>query len=263
MQSLSCVFFMFPAYARSTINNDKKQGKNFVISPLYHNFVTKKMKTSEFVHKIFSRYLWLNLAAMALVVVLLVVGVKVGLDIYTHHGKSVSIPDVRRHSLEDATHILEELGLQVTVTDTGYVKSLPPGTVLAQSPMAGQKVKYGRIICFTINSAHSPTLALPDIIDNSSYREAFAKLTSMGFLLSAPEYVAGEKDWVYGVKCRGRALSNGDRVAIDDAIVVQVGSGMVDDEEELYVTDYEQDMPEEGDVFGGEEEYDDFEEITE
>ena len=263
MQSCGNAIFNALARAHDTIKDDKKEGKNFDISPLYHNFVTKKMKTSEFVHKMFSRYLWLNLVAMALVVLALVVGVKVGLDIYTHHGESVSIPDVRRHSLEDATHILEELGLQAVVTDTGYVKSLPPGTVLAQSPLAGQKVKSGRIIYFTINSAHSPTLALPDIIDNSSYREAYAKLTSMGFLLAAPEYVAGEKDWVYGVKCRGRALSNGDRVAIDDAIVVQVGSGMVDDAEEIYVTDYEPDMPEEGDVFGGEEEIDDFEEIIE
>ncbi len=221
------------------------------------------MRPSEFLHKIFSRYLWLNLAAMASVVAVLVIGVKFGLDVYTHHGESVSIPDVRRHSLEDAAHILEQLGLNVEVTDTGYVKTLPAGTVLAQSPAAGLKVKSGRTVYFTINSASSPTLALPDIIDNSSYREAFAKLSSMGFVLAAPEYVAGEKDWVYGVKCRGRALATGDRISIDDPIVVQVGSGMVDDSEELYVTDYDEDVPEVGDVFGGEDDNDDFEEILE
>ena len=55
-----------------------------------------------------SRYFWANIAAMIAVVVVLVVGVKFGLDIYTHHGEAISIPDVRRHSLEDATQILEQ-----------------------------------------------------------------------------------------------------------------------------------------------------------
>lgn len=221
------------------------------------------MKPSEFISKFKSRYLWGNLIAIALVVVAIVLGVNFGLDIYTHHGESLSIPDVRRHSLEDATHILEEMGFEVQVTDTGYVRSLPAGTVLEQSPVAGTKVKSGRIIYFTINSANSPTLALPDIIDNCSYREAYAKLTSMGLTLAAPEYVAGEKDWVYGVKCRGMNISAGYRVPIDQPITVQVGSGMRDEADSLVIMDRSYDMPEVGDISADESGYDDFEEIVE
>ena len=50
------------------------------------------MKSSDFLNKFKSWYLWKNLIAMAAVVVLLCLGVKFGLDLYTHHGESIPIP---------------------------------------------------------------------------------------------------------------------------------------------------------------------------
>ena len=63
---------------------------------------------------------------MFLVVVLLCWGVKMGIDIYTHHGEKIKIPDVRHKLFADAEHILNDRGLQIVVSDTGYVKTLPP-----------------------------------------------------------------------------------------------------------------------------------------
>ena len=54
------------------------------------------MKSSDFFGKLTSKYIWLNLAAMAAVLVVLAVGVKFGIDIYTHHGEAIPIPDIRR-----------------------------------------------------------------------------------------------------------------------------------------------------------------------
>ena len=47
------------------------------------------MTLSEFINKFKSKYLWGNLIAMFLVFVLLCVGVKFGIDIYTHHGEAI------------------------------------------------------------------------------------------------------------------------------------------------------------------------------
>ena len=47
------------------------------------------MNTSEFFSKFKSRYLWGNIAAMVAVVFAVCLGVKFGLDIYTHHGEVV------------------------------------------------------------------------------------------------------------------------------------------------------------------------------
>ena len=203
------------------------------------------MNSKEFLDKFKSSFLWANLLAMVLVVIVCVMGVKFGLDTYTHHGEAISIPDVQR--------ILKGLGFNVVVVDTGYVKTLPPDAVLELSPEVGQKVKTGRTIYLTINASNSPVLSLPDVIDNCSFREAQAKLTAMGFLIGEPQYITGEKDWVYGVKCNGRSLAAGDRVSVEDQIVLQVGSGQRDANDTLIVTDavYEN-MPERGDVNGGE-----------
>ena len=191
------------------------------------------MQTKDFFRKIFSTRLWLNLAAMLLVVILLCWGVKAGIDIYTHHGEKIAVPDVRRKLFADAEQILTANGLKVVVSDTGYVKTLPPDCILEQSPEAGKEVKSGRVVYVVINSSHSPTLTIPDIIDNCSYREARAKLTAMGFKVGPTEYIPGEKDWVYGLKSKGRMLRTGEKVSVNDVLVLQVGDGMRDMEDSV------------------------------
>lgn len=175
-----------------------------------------------------SKYLWGNLIAMAIVVVVVVLGAWLGLGIYTRHGESITLPELRGKTVSDARQILTNLGLVIEVGDTGYVRNLPPDCVLGQSPAAGEGVKTGHVIYVTINSTHSPTISLPDIIDNSSLREAMAKLTAMGFKVGEPRYIPGEKDWVYGVLVRGRHVATGDRISIEDQVVIQVGNGMRD-----------------------------------
>ena len=186
------------------------------------------MTPAEFINKFKSKYLWGNLAAMFLVVVVLGIGVSFGIDIYTHHGEAIPIPDIRHKNFADAEHILEDVGLQIEVTDTGYVRSLPPDCILEQSPGPGETVKSGHVIYVTINSDHSPRITIPDVIDNSSLREAMAKLTAMGFKLGTPQYVPGEEDWVYGILVKGRHVVAGDKVSIDDVLIIQVGNGQRD-----------------------------------
>lgn len=186
------------------------------------------MTSSEFINKFKSRYLWGNLAAMVIAVILLCIGAKYGLDLYTHHGESIPIPDVRHKQFADAEQLLKDIDLQIEVSDTGYVRTLPAGCILEQSPAPGECVKSGHVIYVTINSSHSPTITLPDVIDNCSLREAMAKLTAMGFKLGTPEYVAGEEDWVYGVLVKGRHIVAGDKVSVDDVLTILVGNGKRD-----------------------------------
>ena len=191
------------------------------------------MNPSEFFGKFTSRYLWGNICAMIIVAFVACAGVKYGLDIYTHHGESIPIPDVRHKTFNDARYLLEQAGLQIEVSDTGYVRNLPPDCILEQSPAPGERVKSGHIIYVIVNASHTPTLTIPDIIDNSSLREAMAKLTAMGFKLTQPEYVDGEKDWVYGITVKGRHVVAGDKVSVNDYITIQVGNGQRDSTEDI------------------------------
>lgn len=180
---------------------------------------------NHFLKKFLSLYFWGNILAMAIIVVLLATGLKYGLDLYTRHGQTVEVPNVVKKSFNDAEDMLDQLHLTVVVSDTDYVKTLPPNTVLEQSPSAGDIVKPGRIVYLKINSPSTPKRPLPDIIDNSSMRDAQSKLSAIGFKLGETEFIPGEREWVYGIKCAGKQLASGDKVSVEDVLILQVGDG--------------------------------------
>lgn len=146
----------------------------------------------------------------------------------------------------------------MVVSDTGYVKTLPPGCILEQFPAAGEHVKPGRTVSVTINATHTPTITLPDVIDNSSLREAMARLTAMGFKLNTPQFIAGEKDWVYGITVDGRHVAAGDKIPVDARLTILAGNGMRDESDSVNYVD--PDIPEAGEDM--DDEVDEFEEVT-
>ncbi len=196
------------------------------------------METKDFLRKISSRYLWGNLAAMAAVVVLLCLGLKFGLELYTHHNENIPVPNLRGMDFDKAQELAEQNGLTLVVSDSGYNKTLPGGCILMQTPGYGTTVKSGRIIYVTVNSPSSPTQTIPDVIDNSSVREATARLSAMGFVLLEPRKVDGEKDWVYGLECHGRRLANGDVLPQGSPVRLLVGNGQYDETETDIEIDY-------------------------
>ena len=214
------------------------------------------MEAKEFFGKFASGFLWGNILAMVLVVVALAFGVKYGLDAYTHHGEGIEVPKIEGMVYQKAHALVEEHGLNIMVTDSGYNKRLPAGCILLQNPGPGMKVKEGHTIYVTVNSPSSPSFAIPDVIDNSSYREAEAKLTAVGFKLNPPQQVEGEEDWVYGILCRGRRVSTGDRISIDSPLTLQIGNGHYSAEEEIDYIGTETQPVQEGET-------DEFEEIVE
>lgn len=218
---------------------------------------SKNMKTKEFFGKFLSPFLLGNLLAMVVVIILLCLGVKYGLEWYTHHGEGIKVPKVEGMIYTNAVMLVEENGLRIMASDSGYNKRLPANCILAQSPGEGTMVKEGHMIYVTVNSPASPSFPIPDVIDNSSYREAEAKLTAMGFKLLPPKVVMGEKDWVYGIISRGRRVSTGDMVSIDSPLTLMIGSGMYDQEDE----DLDYVEPEYRQMLG--EKVDEFEEVTE
>ena len=195
------------------------------------------MNIKQYFGKIFDRFLVGNLLAMAVVVILLIAGAGFGLSLYTHHGEGIEVPRLEGTTFEQAYRQLEALGLGLVVSDSGYNKKQPANTILAQTPGPGQKVKQGHIIYVTVNSPSSPTFALPDIVDNSSLREAEARLTAMGFQLTKPLLIDGEKDWVYGILCRGRRVAGGDRLSVDYPLTLMVGRGTYDESDSIEYLD--------------------------
>ena len=172
-----------------------------------------------------NRFFWLNILAMPVVLIILVFATLRWLDAYTRHGEGVMVPDVKHKPVAEALSILEAQDLQGQVADSTYVKTLPPGCVLEYNPPMNQKVKKGRIIYLTVNTQNVPLMDLPDVADNSSLREAEARLLAAGFKLMPNDTVPGEKDWVYGVKMGGRVLGQQEKVPQGAYLTIVVGDG--------------------------------------
>lgn len=172
-----------------------------------------------------NKYFWLNIIAMVVVTILLAFAVLRGLDAYTLHGEGVVVVDVKGMSVKEAEMMLRNHGLNCIVSDSNYVKNKPAGIILDLKPAAGQKVKEGRTIYLTINTLDTPLRAVPDVADNSSVRQAQAKLAAAGFKLTDNQVVSGEKDWVYGVKYMGRELRIGEKAPMGATLTLMVGDG--------------------------------------
>lgn len=175
-----------------------------------------------------NKFFWLNIAAMIVVVVVMMFGVLKWIDAYTRHGETVVVPDVKGMTIDEATNMFQKRGLECVISDTRYVKDKAAGTILELKPGAGEKVKEGRLVYLTVNTLDVPLRVIPDVADNSSLRQAQAKLLNAGFKLNEVELVNGEKDWVYGVKYKGRQLATGDKVPMGASLTLMVGDGAGD-----------------------------------
>ncbi|MBQ8502473.1 MAG: PASTA domain-containing protein [Bacteroides sp.] len=172
-----------------------------------------------------NRYFWLNILAMLVIVVAAMVTALQWLDTYTRHGEAVEVPDVKGMQVEQAADTFRTNGLLAEVSDSMYVKTLPAGSILDYVPGAGQRVKRGRVIRLTINTLNVPLQTVPDVADNSSLRQAEARLLASGFKLDTVRYVPGEKDWVYGVLYKNKALTIGEKIPMGATVMLEVGNG--------------------------------------
>ena len=180
---------------------------------------------------------WINvLLAVALLICIPVILFNT-LDAYTNHGEKVSVPSVEGMKYYEAEEVLDQSGFVAVITDSTYKKSAKPGAVLDQTPKAGSLIKQGRIVYLTINLNGEPLVKMPDLVDNSSYREAEITLKALGFKLTAPTYVEGvEKDRVLKIKQGKRAVRAGEMISKERALTLFVGAGEIE-EDSLYFDD--------------------------
>lgn len=171
------------------------------------------------------RLLLINLAAMVAVVVVAVFITFRWIDSYTEHGKAVVVPDITGMQEEDAISKLAQGQLKGVAYDHIYIKGVPVGEITAQRPAAHAKVKRGRKIYLTVSTGNHPMIAIPNIIDNCSLREAESRLRASGFKLAPNDTIAGDLDWVYGIRYNGHELQGEERVPEGAELSIIVGGG--------------------------------------
>ena len=102
-----------------------------------------------------------NLLLMVGTSVLLIFLLIFGLDLYTRHGQTVKVPDLRGKTLAEMQRILDDVGLEYEINDSTFSRTAIPGTVREVVPAPGSEVKRGRIIFIAINGFHQRLQTIP------------------------------------------------------------------------------------------------------
>lgn len=166
-----------------------------------------------------------NLLLIAACGVLLVVIAMFGLSIWTSHGQTQVVPDVRKMTVAEARSVLSGCNLQTEVVDSVYDSEVARGAVVEQVPPCGNRVKPGRTVYLTINALSPRQVTLPELV-GCSIRQARASLESMGFKDIREVRVPSDyRDIVLAVKSMGITLRAGTKLPLTSAIVIEVGEG--------------------------------------
>lgn len=179
----------------------------------------------------------ITLAFVALVVIGLLF-----IDVFTHHGEEIVVPELRNMPLEKAIEKLDAAGLTWEIADsTNYNENIQPGFVTDQEPKTGSTIKAIRPVYLYVNAMHPREVSFPKLIDQS-LSMAKTSLHDMGFKYIEVDTVASRYESVVAVTVNGRTVNPGAGVPINAHIKLTVGNGSLkDDMPDKYITDEQSD----------------------
>jgi len=158
------------------------------------------------------------------ITILLILFNMVFLRIYTNHGESVEIPDLKGKTTNEVANILNRKNLRFEIRDSVYSLETSPGTVLDQFPKPGMKVKEKRVISLTLSALSQKLIPVPQLTD-ISYRQAANLIESTGLIAGNIEYKQSEfPDLVLEQKVRGRIVHQGQMIPKGSTVDLVLGS---------------------------------------
>ncbi|MEO9967248.1 MAG: PASTA domain-containing protein [Reichenbachiella sp.] len=171
-------------------------------------------------------FIHIGLAGLASIGILLFV-FYIYLPLSTNHGESMTVPNLEGILLEELDEFLEERDLRYEVEpDSGYSPKYPPYAVLKQFPLANAKVKEGRKIYITLNSAKPPVVKMPKLVQ-ISLKDAQLQLRSLGLLLGDVRYKPDfALNSILGQYYKGEKIQPGSEIPKGARIDFEVGDGL-------------------------------------
>ncbi len=157
------------------------------------------------------------------------------LGIITRHSSLEKVPSVVGKNAQDATDLLEANGFEVAITDSVYIDTAAPMSVIRQSPDADASVKIHRTIYLTVNRAVAPLIDMPDL-RGFSYKSAELYLKSLGLKVGDTSYTPDiARNAVKEQLLNGKPVDPGTKINMGSAISLVLGNG--EGEDELNVPD--------------------------
>lgn len=183
-------------------------------------------KDESFIKKAFREYpLLSNITLMILSVLIVGFLLLLFIDVWTHHGATSVVPDVKHLEYDQAVEVLKESHLETVIADSIYDDTHKPGMVVEVWPKPGAVVKKGREVYVTIVAFSPRTVVIDMPLTNMSARMAIDNLRSLGIKNVEIKEVASQYNGlVMGVVVNGKRVSMGARVPVNSRVVLEVGS---------------------------------------
>jgi len=170
-----------------------------------------------------TRQFRVNLLLAAATLVVLVMIVIFGLNIYTRHGTGIPVPQLKGMQIEKAMALLKDQGFEYKI-DSVYLDQTP-GAVVEQDPDAGTNVKENRTIYLTVVTRLAPPISMPDL-EPYTYREAAATLSNFGLKVGDTIYKADiARDRVLEMRFGGQPIKAGAKIPKGSRIDLVLGNG--------------------------------------
>ncbi len=151
------------------------------------------------------------------------------LSLYTHHGQSVTVPDVRGIKPDELVEQKDYSDFEFIVVDSVYDAKKEKGSILSQDPFPNAKVKKNRKIYLTIVSSTPERVMMPNLID-LTMRQAVSLLETFGLQVGSLEFIPDiAKNAVIKQKYKGAEIEVGKPIQKGSRIDLVVGQGMGSD----------------------------------
>ncbi len=128
-----------------------------------------------------------HLSLAAAISIILLLGTMLWLKIYTHHGKTIVVPDLAGLTLDEVGDVTSSRRLRFEVVDSVFSTEMPRGTVIKQNPNARIRVKKNRKIFLTMNAVNLEMVSMPQLI-GLSFRQARLALQNAGLVQGTITY---------------------------------------------------------------------------
>jgi beta-lactam-binding protein with PASTA domain len=110
------------------------------------------------------------------------------LHIFSRHGRSFPVPDFTGLTIEKAEQLAKQKRIRLEITDSVYIMTREPGTVVEQNPSTGIYVKANRRVFVTTNAKNPILVEMPNLV-GLSLRQARSMLHLQGFKIGTLAFI--------------------------------------------------------------------------
>lgn len=150
------------------------------------------------------------------------------LNVYTHHGESINVPDFKGLPITKLDEIAVKSHVRYLIVDSVFDAKIARGIVLKQEPEFNAQVKEGREVYLYVSASLPPEIIMPKLVDRS-LRQAITMIFSHGFKLGKIDFVADEcRNCVLEQRVNGKIVPAGKIVAKGGVVDLTAGRGLKD-----------------------------------